>query len=288
VKQLVIKSQNKKWAKTFMDSTHYDQLIDEDVFIRNEKGDPVLVLIKGAIALEKAGLAWMSLQKINAKTSNRSTATGITAVNNKKLDGTLAGTSEVPIGWEVNSSIVGYFERTVRMPYARPASWNRDDPVAFARLFPALQQASEYFRKLVPDRYKIQNKYVEKTNPAWVIPGTVFTTLTINKNFRTACHLDAGDLESGFSNMWVIKQGAVKGGHLVLPNYRVAVKLDNLDLVLFDAHEWHGNTSIILGSKDAVRCSVVCYYRTKMVDCGSPKEELRRAKNRKPGQSLYE
>lgn len=280
-------SLDRDWSMQFMDDSNYDELFDEDVTVYRQDGSPLLVLLKKALDPQKAANAWQTLKKINTRTSNRSVASGIKAIQNKKMDGTLAGTSEVPIGWEVKSAIVGSFERTIRMPFARKCSWNAQHPEKFANVFPVLAQCSDLFRQHVPDRYSVQKDYCDRTNQDWIIPDTVYTTLTVNKNFRTACHKDAGDLEAGFSNMFVIKDGVWSGGNLVLPNWRLACKLDNLDFIMFDAHEFHGNTQIAKVSKNATRCSVVCYYREKMVHCKSAKEELEFAKNRKLGDPLF-
>ena len=45
-----------------------------------------------------------------------------------------------------------------------------------------------------------------------------------------------------------------------------------------DAHEWHGNTQLRLEAKDAERISLVLYYRTNMLNCGTPEEEIEHAK----------
>jgi hypothetical protein len=281
----------KTWDRVFMDESHYDELIDESVTLINETGEPLLVLLKGAIHPEIGGYAWQALKKINLKSRNRGTAAGRAGevFEGETQDGkTRTGkTLQSPRGWDVVSGIVGYFERTVRMPWCRACAWNKRNPQEFEKLGPVLRACTGYFQEHVPRRYAVQKAACEKTHPDFVIPGTVYTTLTVNKTFRTAAHLDVGDLAEGFSNMFVIKQGAVKGGHLVLPAYRIAVKLDNLDFVMFDAHEYHGNTQIITG-KDGVRCSVVCYYRTKMKECLSSKEEFHRVKNRKRGEKLFE
>lgn len=287
----VSKKTDRDWSRVFMDESNYDVLYDEDVCLKKENGEPLLVLLKNTFHPEVAGLAWQALKKINLKSRNRGTAAGrageVFEGETKDGKARTGKTLQSAKGWDVVSGIVGYFERTVRMPWCRACSWNKRYPEEFEKLGPILRACSGFFQKYVPDRYAIQNRFCEKTHKDFVIPGTVYTTLTVNKTFRTAAHLDVGDLAEGFSNMFVIKQGSIKGGHLVLPNYRIAVKLDNLDLVMFDAHEWHGNTQIVKG-KDGVRCSVVCYYRTKMADCSSFKEEFKRVKNRKRGDSLFE
>lgn len=276
------------WAKYFVDERDYDVLYDEDVRLTDERGNPLLVLVKKAISTEAAAKAWGVLRNYHTNSDNRGVASGISPEPRKKMDGTYSATTRVPKGWGVESGIIGYFERTVRMPFCRSCQWNLDHPEKFAALFPMCQEATAKFEQLVPERFKVQKAIVDKTDPSYVIPNTLYTTLTINKNFRTACHLDAGDLEEGFSNMVVLKEGNILGGNLVLPRWRVAVKLDHGDLVMFNAHEWHGNTQIIRLDKKAQRCSIVMYYRTKMQHCLSPKEEAERAKNRKAGDSLYD
>jgi hypothetical protein len=289
VKFIKLSSQplNKTWEKHFVDDTDYDVLYDEDVYVEKPNGQPLMCLLKGALDPAKISSAWSVLKKWNPVTENRSTASGIESEQRVKKDGTLSSTTRVPRGWEVISGIVGYFERTVRMPYCHECAWNLKHPEKFAKTLPLFQQVSQLFEQHVPNRFEIQKQFAEKTSKDFMIPGTVFTTVTLNKNFRTACHLDAGDLEAGFSAMSVLKEGILKGGNLVLPNWKTGVKLDHGDVIFFDAHEWHGNTQIVPISKGAVRCSMVHYYREKMLGCKSHEEELEIVKNRKPGDPLF-
>jgi uncharacterized protein YjhX (UPF0386 family) len=59
----------------------------------------------------------------------------------------------------------------------------------------------------------------------------------------------------------------------------VAVNVRNCDLALFDVHELHGNTAIT-SDRPYERISVVCYFRKKMVQCGSAIDELERLKQK--------
>jgi hypothetical protein len=45
------------------------------------------------------------------------------------------------------------------------------------------------------------------------------------------------------------------------------------DLILMDAHQWHGNVAIERLSDDAERISLVLYYRTNMMFCGTMEAE---------------
>jgi hypothetical protein len=77
---------------------------------------------------------------------------------------------------------------------------------------------------------------------------------------------------------------------LVFPEFRVAVDMHDGDVLLMDAHEWHGNTRIVCACGDepngacavcgAERISIVSYYRSNMVNCGTAEEEANRAESR--------
>lgn len=188
---------------------------------------------------------------------------------------------------EVESGIVGYYERTPRMPFCRACSWNLHHQDKWQTLFPMIKEVDSIFKQTDPQHYQIQKGFAEKAPKDFVIEGTMFSTLTVNRNFRTAYHRDAGNLAEGISCMTVFRQGHWVGANLVLPQYRVAFKLDHLDMIIFNPHELHGNTPLVKISKDAIRCSVVYYFREKIQDCLPAIEELDRVKNRKQGEQLH-
>lgn len=175
----------------------------------------------------------------------------------------------------VNSGIAGYFDRYPRYPYGRTCSYNEKNPELFEKCFPYIRKLDKCFSILLPKRYAAQRAAANKLDPKFTVGGdTVFTTLTVNKTFRTAAHRDAGDLSEGFSNLGVISTGKdFTGGYLVLPEYRVAVNIRPGDLLLINNHEGiHGNTPIesVTGNPDDVeRMSIVAYFREKMLDTGS-------------------
>ena len=178
----------------------------------------------------------------------------------------------------VHSGIAGFFDRYPRIPYGRATSYTEANGELFSKAFPYLQQLSAKFEELLPERYASQKAAADKLDQRFLVPGTVFTTITVNKTFRTAAHRDAGDLSSGFSNLGCILPTDGKdfsGGYLVLPEFRVAINLRPGDLLLINNHEGiHGNTEIKPANEDCcpeciVRMSVVSYFREKMLDLGS-------------------
>ena len=109
-----------------------------------------------------------------------------------------------------------------------------------------------------------------KLDPEFLVPETPFTTITVNKTFRTAAHYDAGDLDSGLSNLLTLSNdGNYTGGYLIAPEYRVAVNVRPGDLLLINNHEvMHGNTPIEC-AEGSERVSLVVYFREKMLELGS-------------------
>ena len=187
--------------------------------------------------------------------------------------------SETNYAQSVMSGVAGYFGRYPRIPWGRITSYTEKNPEAFAKSFPFLNKLDAGFRELLPERWAKQRAAADKLDPRFVIDKTVFTTLTVNHNWRTAAHYDAGDLDTGFSNLTAVtNQGkGWKGGALILPQYRVAVNLRHGDLLLVANHTAiHGNLPLEGGEEDD-RLSLVAYFREDMLQLKSFEyEQLRR------------
>jgi Oxygenase domain of the 2OGFeDO superfamily len=170
----------------------------------------------------------------------------------------------------VYSGIAGWFDRYPRIPYGRATSYTAKNPEKFALAYPFLQTLSNGFRDLLPQRYEAQMKAARQVDPRFLVPGTPFTTVTVNKTFRTAAHTDVGDLNSGLSNLLTLSNdGRYSGGYLIAPEYRVAVNPRPGDLLLINNHDvMHGNTPIVC-EEGSERISLVCYFREKMLELGS-------------------
>jgi len=175
----------------------------------------------------------------------------------------------------VFSGIAGWFDRYPRIPYGRATAYTQHSYDKFKLSFPFLQTLDRGFAELLPTRHAAQREAANKIDPAFLVPETVFTTITVNKTFRTAAHRDAGDFSNGLSNLLVLSNnGNYTGGYLILPEVRIAVNVRPGDLLLVNNHEYiHGNTPIELQDDVAERISLVCYLREKMLELGSKEYE---------------
>ena len=175
--------------------------------------------------------------------------------------------SDTNYAQSVMSGIAGYFDRYPRIPFGRATSYTEKNPEAFAKSYPFLRKLNSQFKKLLPVRWARQRQEADKLDPKFLIDETVFTTLTVNHNWRTACHRDAGDLHEGFSNICALGKGW-KGGEFILPEFRIAVRLESGDMLLVNNHGGiHGNDALVGDDND--RMTIVAYFREKMVDLKS-------------------
>ena len=264
----------------------YDVLLVGDTDVYSPSGKRVACYRRNVVSAEAADTAYPFLRKIAMfRSMNRGLASGGLRRKPIKKDGTVSKTTvtlnrETGKAMPVPSAIYGYFDRAPRFPFCRQTSFLAKQVEPWAAVRPLLDQVAAVFADAVPDRHAVQMAHADRTHPDFRIAGTPWTTMTVNKSWPTAMHKDAGDLDAGFSCLVVLRKGQYDGCRLVLPEFRVAVDLRHGDVLYFNAHEWHGNTPMTKGSDDAERVSVVLYFRTEMVDCGSAASELQRAKAR--------
>lgn len=237
--------------------------------VRKPDGSLLCVYLPGAIPPDVAAAAYPVLHSLRGQTTdNRGLASGSPTVKRgqrKKMESQL-----------VRSAIVGAFDPSLRFRYCRLTAWTGAHQPELVALLPMLGVIAAAFEREVPDRYAVQAALAARTDPAWRFEGTPFTTVTVNNTYATGVHVDDGDLGEGFSTIACLRMGTYRGGVLVFPRLRVGVDLADRDVVLMDAHEWHGNTAIE-AVPGAERISVVCYYRTQMASCGTPAQEHQRA-----------
>jgi hypothetical protein len=200
--------------------------------------------------------------------------------------------SKMRVNNNVFSSVLGYFEQTPFMGLpCRLTSYTQKYFKYYKGGIPFIQALNDVFKKLVPDRYAVQKKAADE-KPAYRIADTCFSSITVNRNFRTGLHMDDGDFKQGYGNLSVIERGHYHGGYTIFPRYGVAFNLRTADFIAMDVHEWHCNTELyetaedkeynkklpkiyfddpstgtLGGEKPFTRISFVCYLREKLRGC---------------------
>jgi len=187
--------------------------------------------------------------------TNRGTANGMTSrdKNNNNFNKTIP----------VNSSIIGYIDSTNHKKPCRLTSYSSNYFEKYNKGLSFIERINECYKESAPTEYNKQFEESLKIQK-YIIPNTVFTTVTINYNFRTALHKDKGDFKDGFGNL-VVCSSNISGGLLLFPRYKLAIELFNGDFLSMNVHEWHCNSTI--NSNNGYRLSFVSYLRQNMVKC---------------------
>lgn len=289
-------AQERKGAMVTMDMVNLK--LEGPARVMKPNGKPLLVYLPGAVSDLSAEM-YDDFSKIRRITKNRGYAAGATKENRVKTP----SRAQAP---EVMSAILGSIEMSARKlageskdkPVCRLTAFTAQEVEHWHKLMPMFQRIAELLEANVPDRYAAQAAEAARTHSDWVIKGTPFTTITVNNTYPTGIHTDKGDLDEGFSTLVAMRRGGYTGGWLTFPQYGLAADMQDGDLLLMDAHEWHGNTPILCARCEASlrkpghkcediledadlagrfvspeRVSIVSYFRTLMTGCGSMEEE---------------
>ena len=252
----------------------YNVLLTRACRVLKPDGKPLCVYLPASVR-SLVDESYPILSKIKMRSDNRGLASGTKRVN--------AGGNRSR-AMPIMSGVMGAMDPAPNKNHCRLTAFTRDHLEEWDGLQPLLEGIAKEFQAHVPERFAKQMEFVENTQEDWVVPGTPFTTITINNSYSTGVHTDKGDLAAGFSCLAVGRRGTYSGGRLCFPEYRVAADLQHGDLILMDAHEWHGNTGMFCSCGNrlaegpcttcgAERISVVCYYRERMFQCASMEEE---------------
>jgi len=181
----------------------------------------------------------------------------------------------------IHSGIAGFYDRYPRIPFGRATNYTEQNMAKFEKCYPYMRKLNSLFAELVPQRYAKQKRVAESIDKRFIVAeDTAFSTITVNKNYRTTAHRDGANFTPGFSNLSTVTKGDVgwEGGLFVLPEYRVAVNLRPGDALLVDnAGIIHGNTEMIppagMDIEDMERISMVSYMRDGMQELKSKEYE---------------
>jgi hypothetical protein len=180
----------------------------------------------------------------------------------------------------VNSGIAGWYDRYPRIPYGRATSYTEKQFDKFKKSYPYLQHLSKAFAELLPWRYGNQKAAADKIDPRFLVPNTPFSTITVNRNFRTAAHYDPANMDDGFANICVFSNSDnYRGAYLVFPEIGYAVNIRPGDLLFVNNMAGlHGNTELILDDPNAERISIIAFFHEGMLTLGSMEYENARRK----------
>ncbi|KAG5483119.1 hypothetical protein CUR178_04692 [Leishmania enriettii] len=166
-------------------------------------------------------------------------------------------------GLPPDTGIVGYYDYLTNPTRhkCRETEFSRRNWGLFSQCEPLLKHLDKLYSQLAPMHHHLQKVAIPSQ---YQLYGTVFSTITVNRNFRTAVHTDKGDFRSGLGVLSVIN-GEFEGCHLAIKRLKRAFQLKVGDVLLFDTSLEHGNTEVVNPETHWQRTSVVCYLRTGLM-----------------------
>jgi hypothetical protein len=186
-------------------------------------------------------------------------------------------------GLKTQSTIFGYSPRyEQRSDYCTSSALSINEPKQHYVISKFGSNLAKYYEKYFPKKYEQHQKIVkEKVKKDWIIANSPFTSGIVNKNNPLKYHCDSGNFKGVLSNMIVFKKD-VSGGHLTIPEYNLALAVDDNSLTIFNGQDLvHGVTPIEYDNKEAYRYSAVYYSLEKMWLCNTIDEELIRIREKK-------
>jgi hypothetical protein len=124
-----------------------------------------------------------------------------------------------------------------------------------------IKLVDELYKLYAPAPYERQRTEIEEV-PQWRLWDTVFSTIYLARNFRTAYHFDSGNLKGVMTAL--MPMGNFTGGELVLPRWRLSIAFKPGDILFFDSPAiLHGNLPFT-----GHRLSAAYYCERHIGDCG--------------------
>jgi hypothetical protein len=299
----------KQFIGMYKDAEDCDMILNEsaDVYVILNDGTKRLLakFRKSLIPAETVQLGWNSYHKLSQQSRMRGAAAGPLDLSGAYLKvRNLTGQKEYSTSYitkdgkqskmrinnAIESSVMGFLDtsRLSNNTACRLTAHTAKHLDNYQRGIPFINAIDCAYKLLIPDKHKEQKERADM-KPNLRIGDTAFSTVTINRNFRTGCHRDAGDFKNGFGNLTVIERGEYSGGYTMFPQYRIGFNVRSGDVLFMDVHEIHCNTEMYETTEQAeinsklkqifkpnrstgcdknfTRMSFVCYLREKLINC---------------------
>jgi hypothetical protein len=254
----------------------YINLINFDADIYTDKGDLICKFRKNIIPDDMCKILYENLKGVATLQRGRPEASGLID-KYSYIKSKSTGKIIHQLNSKARSGIIGFYDNKSFFGHkrvkentdgsnemCRQTSYTAKHWEKYQNCLNVFTYIDKLYKKLLPQYYKKQKKAISRIDPNYIINNTVFTTITVNKNFRTALHKDKGDFKDGFGILTVVTDtDDYKGGYTLFPKYGLAIDCRHCDFLAMNVHEFHCNSK---KTGDGNRVSFVYYLREKMLN----------------------
>tara|TARA_R110000824_G_scaffold235476_1_gene424269 strand:+ start:1345 stop:2295 length:951 start_codon:yes stop_codon:yes gene_type:complete len=259
IQRLISDADLKTITGDYLDDGYIIHAITSDVNVYDKDTNQLLVSFRKR-RLKSNNIAWDNLSELAVAARGRGAAAGpinphSTYWKKRKLIKTKkfktsylkpdGNPSKMFVSNQVCSTPIGYYEAMKAVGSDLPCRYTYHTAQKLKKYqagIPYIQEVDKWFKKLYPVRHGI-NKTRASQRPKYQIENTAFSTITINRNFRTGLHKDAGDF-GGYAMLSVLERGQYNGGLFMIPAYGIGIDLREGDIMCVKVSEYHANTEI--------------------------------------------
>lgn len=181
-------------------------------------------------------------------------------------------------GLKARSKTFGFYPRNSwRQPRCGITPFARDEPELHARLVGLAPTIARLYAAVEPALYARQERLARGVRAEWLLAGTPYTGGIANFNCPYTYHRDSGNFAGVWSGMVAFREG-ITGGRLLVPEYDLALAIDDHTLTLFDGQALlHGVSPYTQERGSSYRITLVYYSQARMGDCLPLAQEVERA-----------
>ena len=133
------------------------------------------------------------------------------------------------------SSLMGFSDRSGRIPYGRLTARTEARWDEFAGNTPFYLEVNDIFKETMPVKFDVLNeRFKQVKDMKYNLFGTAFTTITVNYNFQVAYHRDGNNAKNAVAAIAVMGSGDWSGGEFVFPELRLGFNVRQGDILIGD------------------------------------------------------
>ena len=280
----------------YYNESHYDKVIKDECVILDMNTNKIIAILCKNVIPKEDRKKYVDILKSPAKSKTKNRGNGAdkdgkelledkfySSVFYKDKDGNFVNRGQSNM---VRSGCAGYFDKRGVLP-CRKVNWSNKNEDKHNALIPLCECISDKHKEVDEESYNKQLERIEM-KPEYRFGESIYSTLTLNYDFRTASHRDKGDFKAGLSTLTILEEipDNYIGLYLGLPEYKICFDVRDGDVLFFDTHEIHSNTEYkVLSDKLGInkitdedgmsdkyyagRISIVAYLRERLYLCGT-------------------
>ena len=193
----------------YYNESHYDKVIKDECVILDMNTNKIIAILCKNVIPKEDRKKYVDILKSPAKSKTKNRGNGAGKVDIKRFpakaemlcdkDGNFVNRGQSNM---VRSGCAGYFDKRGVLP-CRKVNWSNKNEDKHNALIPLCECISDKHKEVDEESYNKQLERIEM-KPEYRFGESIYSTLTLNYDFRTASHRDKGDFKAGLSTLTIL------------------------------------------------------------------------------------